>query len=143
MTPFASGAMLEKLALLKIAFCRAPAFSSTSSACLGELTSPAPSETPIRVLVTSFPLAMVFASGNLYDAAQRSSGGFGALVTMRMRSVPLWICTKLTTTYRVTVPGDREPKRSASDLFGCAVKEQTMTIRPLAYLSHGSPVSGG
>src|ERR1700757_4393512 len=51
--------MLEKLALLKIAFCRAPAFSSASSACLRELTSPAPSETPIRVLVTSFPLAMV------------------------------------------------------------------------------------
>src|SRR6478672_10645128 len=51
--------MLEKLALLKIAFCRAPAFSSTSSACLRELTSPAPSVTPTRVLVTSFPLAMV------------------------------------------------------------------------------------
>src|SRR5246500_5949818 len=65
-TPFASVAMLEKLALLKIAFCRAPAFSSTSSACLREVTSPAPSETPIRVLVTSFPLAMVLPSGNLY-----------------------------------------------------------------------------
>src|SRR5260221_261286 len=51
--------MLEKLALLKIARCRAPAFSSTSSACLREVTSPEPSETPIRVLVTSFPLAMV------------------------------------------------------------------------------------
>ena len=59
MTPFASVAMLEKLALLKIARCRAPAFSSTSSACLREVTSPAPSETPILVLVTSFPLAMV------------------------------------------------------------------------------------
>src|SRR5437660_2330212 len=58
--------MLEKLALLKIAFCRAPAFSSTSSACVREVTSPAPSETPIRVLVTSFPLAMVLPSGNLY-----------------------------------------------------------------------------
>src|SRR6266511_6233771 len=58
--------MLEKLALLKIAFCSAPAFSSTSSACLREVTSPAPSETPIRVLVTSFPLAMVLPSGNLY-----------------------------------------------------------------------------
>src|SRR4029453_12803094 len=56
--------MLEKLALLKIAFCSAPAFSSTSSACLREVTSPAPSETPI--LVTSFPLAMVLPSGNLY-----------------------------------------------------------------------------
>src|SRR5471032_2963898 len=34
MTPFASVAMLEKLALLKIALCRAPACSSASSACL-------------------------------------------------------------------------------------------------------------
>ena len=34
MTPFASVAMLEKLALLKIALCRAPALSSASSACL-------------------------------------------------------------------------------------------------------------
>src|SRR4029450_5841321 len=33
MTPFASVAMLEKLALLKIARCRAPALSSASSAC--------------------------------------------------------------------------------------------------------------
>src|SRR6185295_1489015 len=32
MTPFASVAMLEKLALLKIARCRAPALSSVSSA---------------------------------------------------------------------------------------------------------------
>jgi len=31
MTPFASVAMLEKLALLNIAFCRAPALSSASS----------------------------------------------------------------------------------------------------------------
>src|SRR6478735_9243538 len=58
MTPFASVAMLEKLALLKIAFCRAPAFKSTSSACLREVTSPAQSETS-RVLVTSFNLAAV------------------------------------------------------------------------------------
>ena len=34
MTPFASVAILEKLALLKIAFCKAPALSSASSACL-------------------------------------------------------------------------------------------------------------
>src|ERR1700686_4608727 len=59
MTPFASVAMLEKLALLKIARCRAPAFSSTSSACLRKLTSPALSETPILLLVVSFPLTMV------------------------------------------------------------------------------------
>ena len=31
MTPFASVAMLEKLALLKIAFCKAPVFSRASS----------------------------------------------------------------------------------------------------------------
>src|ERR1700694_2952574 len=59
MTPFASVAMLEKLALLKIALCRAPAFRSTSSACLRKVTSPARSKTPILVLVASFPLAMV------------------------------------------------------------------------------------
>src|SRR5436309_2458852 len=34
MTPLASVAMLEKLALLKIALCRATAWSGTSSACL-------------------------------------------------------------------------------------------------------------
>src|SRR5471032_845661 len=34
MTPFASVAMLEKLALLKIALCSAPAFSNAASACL-------------------------------------------------------------------------------------------------------------
>src|SRR5450759_3783145 len=33
MTPFASVAILEKLALLKIALCRAPALSNASSAC--------------------------------------------------------------------------------------------------------------
>src|SRR6476620_6697571 len=59
MTPFASVAMLEKLALLKIAFCRAPAFKGTSSACLREVTSRDPSSKTSRILVTSFPLAMV------------------------------------------------------------------------------------
>src|SRR5674476_526571 len=34
MTPFASVAILEKLALLKIALCKAPPLSSASSACL-------------------------------------------------------------------------------------------------------------
>jgi hypothetical protein len=58
MTPFASVAMLEKLALLKIARCRAPALSSVSSDCLRAALS-VPSETPIRVLVSSFPLVMV------------------------------------------------------------------------------------
>jgi hypothetical protein len=38
-TPFASVAMLEKLALLKIALCRAPALSSASSACLRAVLS--------------------------------------------------------------------------------------------------------
>jgi hypothetical protein len=54
MTPFASVAMLEKLALLKIALCRAPALSSASSACLCAVLS-VPLETLIRVLVSSFP----------------------------------------------------------------------------------------
>src|SRR6185437_12063919 len=44
MTLLASVAMLEKLALLKIARCRAPALSNASSACLREVTSPAPLE---------------------------------------------------------------------------------------------------
>jgi hypothetical protein len=39
MTPWASVAMLEKLALLRIARCRAPALSSTSSACLTSVVS--------------------------------------------------------------------------------------------------------
>src|SRR5450755_5090741 len=64
MTPFASVAMLEKLALLKIALCRAPAFSSTSSACLG-IASPVLSETPIRVLVSSSPLVNGVSPGSL------------------------------------------------------------------------------
>src|ERR1017187_3474914 len=56
MTPLASVAMLEKLALLKIARCRAPALSSVSSACWRAVL---PSGTPIRVLVSSFPLVIV------------------------------------------------------------------------------------
>ena len=39
MTPFASVAMLEKLALLKMALCRAPARRSASSACLRAVLS--------------------------------------------------------------------------------------------------------
>src|SRR5450755_3183257 len=66
MTPFASVAMLEKLALLKIARCRAPAWSSVSSACLRAVLSVL-SKRPIRVLVTSFPLAMV-CPGNVYSS---------------------------------------------------------------------------
>src|SRR5476649_1700808 len=58
MTPFASVAMLEKLALLKIALCRAPALSSVSSACLRAVLSVF-WETPVRVLVSTFPLVMV------------------------------------------------------------------------------------
>ena len=38
-TPFASVAMLEKLALLKIAFCSAPVFCSAASACLRAVLS--------------------------------------------------------------------------------------------------------
>src|SRR5438105_2608359 len=40
MTPFSSVAMLEKLALLKMAFCNAPALSNASSARLRSVTSP-------------------------------------------------------------------------------------------------------
>src|SRR5258706_10593039 len=59
MTPFASVAMLEKLALLKIARCRAPALSSVSSACVREVTSPARSETPILVPAALSSLAIL------------------------------------------------------------------------------------
>ncbi len=48
MTPLASVAMLEKLALSKIAFCSAPASSSASSARLLEVLS-VPVGAPTRV----------------------------------------------------------------------------------------------
>jgi hypothetical protein len=50
--------MLEKLALLKIAFCSAPAFSSASSACLRAVLSVALAET-LRVFLASLALALV------------------------------------------------------------------------------------
>jgi hypothetical protein len=53
MTPLASVAMLEKLALFKIARCRAPALSSASSACLRAVLL-VPSETPNRFHYASF-----------------------------------------------------------------------------------------
>ena len=58
MTPLASVAMLEKLALLKIALCRAPALRSASSASFRAVLSEA-SKRPASVLVSSFPLVMV------------------------------------------------------------------------------------
>src|ERR1700724_2482403 len=79
--------MLEKLALLKIAFCRAPAFSSTSSACLRELTWPAPSVTPTRVLVSSFPLAMVL-SPVTCTALCRFNGVAGAFAATYFAVLP-------------------------------------------------------
>jgi hypothetical protein len=39
MTPWASVAMLEKLALLKMARCRAPALSRAASACVRAMVS--------------------------------------------------------------------------------------------------------
>src|ERR1039458_8531320 len=52
MTPFASVAMLEKLALLKIAFCKAPAFSRTSSRRTSVTISTA-TGSPSRIAVCS------------------------------------------------------------------------------------------
>src|SRR6202043_3412443 len=52
MTPFESVAMLEKLALLKIALCRAPALSSTSSARL-DIAFTLPQETDPRLRPSS------------------------------------------------------------------------------------------
>src|SRR5450631_4328106 len=57
MTPLASVAMLEKLALLKIALCRAPALSSASSAFWRTELS-APAEMPVRVFVPPFSPVM-------------------------------------------------------------------------------------
>ena len=58
MTPLASVAMLEKFALLKMAFCSAPVFRSASSACLRvlvfwrlRLLVPAPALSFPRVIV--------------------------------------------------------------------------------------------
>src|ERR1700685_4516726 len=47
MTPFSSVAMLEKLALLKIALCNAPALSSASSARLRGVASSIPGDDPL------------------------------------------------------------------------------------------------
>src|SRR5665213_1488110 len=58
MTPFASVAMLEKLALLKIALCRAPALSSASSVCL-RTALPGPPVGPAGVFVPCSCLAML------------------------------------------------------------------------------------
>ena len=52
------GGDARKIALLKIAFCSAPAFSSTSSACAREVTSAAPSETLVYARAGFFPRAI-------------------------------------------------------------------------------------
>src|SRR5260370_11787157 len=81
MTPFASVAMLEKLALLKIALCRAPAFSSTSSAWLYTAFSML-SESPIRVLVLQRPRRFL---PQTYDRQNCTSNK--VLARSRIRSV--------------------------------------------------------
>ena len=53
--------MLEKFALLKIALCRAPAFSSTSSACFRVGLS-VPSVESIRSLAASMPFVTILPS---------------------------------------------------------------------------------
>src|ERR1700693_4298680 len=71
MTPFASAAILEKLALLKIALCRAPALSSAAFAFLRKVGSPAPLEDAGPGLVACFPLTTVLAP--VSDAHFRTS----------------------------------------------------------------------
>src|SRR4030095_8692627 len=99
MTPFASVAMHEKLALLKIARCRAPALSSTSSACLREVASPALLETSIFVLASPSALIIGVASGNrcslpwVIAAADRSKTGpylFGRWVLLSPSNPTRW-----------------------------------------------------
>src|SRR5665213_90006 len=84
MTPLASVAMLEKLALLKIALCSAPALSSASSACLRVILS-VPSKTLIRVLVSSFPLVMMSPPVTCSRPTQRTDCG-----TLKLRGEKLF-----------------------------------------------------
>jgi len=56
-TPFASVAMLEKLALLKMALCRAPAFTIDSSVCPG-VVSPEDGASEFSALVSAGGMAM-------------------------------------------------------------------------------------
>src|SRR5450755_4526743 len=73
MTPLASVAMLEKLALLKIARWSAPAFSSASSACPCKLTSAALLGGPLFVLVAPVFCAMLLRC-SCPDASTRPDG---------------------------------------------------------------------
>ena len=106
MTPFASVAMLEKLALLKIALCRAPALRSASSASFRAVLSEA-SKRPASVLVSSFPLVMVLPPVTCAHPTQRINCALGGIASSPLASAafgvpPLkglltWIVTPLGT----------------------------------------------
>src|SRR5450759_1380330 len=64
--------MLEKLALSKIAFCKAPALSSASSACLGAVLS----------LITT---RMTDLQGRYDDPGNRSASSFHGKLALRLK----------------------------------------------------------
>src|ERR1035437_1263937 len=64
MTPFSSVAILEKLALLKIALCKAPVFSNASSRRTSVMTSTMPTASPAGAAIASL-LAMWFSLPNV------------------------------------------------------------------------------
>src|ERR1700724_3080858 len=69
MTPLASVAMLEKLALLKIALCSAPAVSRTS---VGEAFIPTPLEPDVRRSEVALSLMVIISiRGQALDALER------------------------------------------------------------------------
>src|SRR5205085_7645088 len=123
MTPFASVAMLEKLALLKIAFCSAPAFSSTSSACAREVTSAARSETLERALAGFFPRAIrlspviytkrfsVSAAGRAQKMKTPPMSLASELLRLRERDAPLCLSVGADAVERLEVPWAQWAKR--------------------------------
>src|ERR1039458_6494465 len=60
MTPFSSVAILEKLALLKIAFCRAPVFSRASSRRTSVMTSTKPAPSSAKAATCPFAIWFSF-----------------------------------------------------------------------------------
>src|SRR5712675_1409403 len=88
MTPFASVAMLEKLALLKIALCSAPAVSRTS---VGEAGTPAPFDRGVRRSEVGSSLIFI---GSLVESGSRRAGTLGGFVLdlrLMMRPNAQWL----------------------------------------------------
>src|ERR1035437_1601555 len=84
MTPFSSVAILEKLALLKVAFCRAPVFSRASSRRTSVITSTAPAASSGRAVIAS-PLAIWLSFPNVVLPTTPAAG---SMRRARHRSPP-------------------------------------------------------